>query len=252
MPAPTEPGLEAVEPQDEGQPTGAPVGRRLVLSMAALGVAGIAFGEPVQRGIDTLLSPLRQADPTGLSGLVPGAGGWRYYSVTAKQPNITAADYELNVGGLVDSPLTLSYQDLLDMPTTQWTRDFQCVTGWRVEDVMWQGVQLRDILAVCGVQSSAGALTFVSYDGAYTESLTLEQATTEEVMVATHLDGATVSREHGGPARLVVVPMYGYKSLKWLSDINLVADVEPGYWEVRGYDVDAYVGESNGRNDEAI
>ena len=71
-------------------------------------------------------------------------------------------------------------------------------------------------------------------------------------MVATHLDGATVTQAHGGPVRLVVTAMYGYKSLKWLSEIELVDSVEPGYWEERGYDVDAYVGESNGRSDEPI
>ena len=59
-----------------------------------------------------------------------------------------------------------------------------------------------------------------------------------------------VSREHGGPVRLFVGPMYGYKSLKWLERIEVVDALHEGYWEVRGYDVDAWVGRSNGRRDE--
>jgi DMSO/TMAO reductase YedYZ molybdopterin-dependent catalytic subunit len=58
-----------------------------------------------------------------------------------------------------------------------------------------------------------------------------------------------VSRDHGGPVRLLVAPMYGYKSCKWLGTIEVVDAVHPGYWERRGYDVDAWVGHSNGRND---
>lgn len=228
------------------------MGRRVVLGMVALGAVGVALGPTLQRGLDSLLAPIRGVDPTGLSSLVPGSGGWRYYSVTARQPKLTTSDYTLRVHGLVDHELTLTYADLEDLPQTRWTRDFQCVTGWRVADVRWQGVHLRDVLAVSGVQPAGRALLLRSHDGTYTESLTLEQATSEESMVATHLDGATVSQQHGGPARLVVVPQYGYKSLKWLSEIEVVDDVVPGYWEVRGYDVDAYVGESNGRNDEAI
>ncbi|HVQ18275.1 MAG TPA: molybdopterin-dependent oxidoreductase [Actinomycetes bacterium] len=241
-----------VEPPSVAGPSGTHVGRRLVLGMVGLGAVGVAFGSSLQSGIATLLGPVRSFDPTGLSALVPGEGGWRYYSVTAQQPNISVADYQLTVGGLVDQPMTFSYADLADLPQSYWTRDFQCVTGWRVQDAKWQGVRLRDVFAVVGPQSAASAVAFRSADGSYTESLTLEQATNEEVMVATHLDGVTVPQEHGGPARLVVVPMYGYKSLKWLQDVELVDHVEPGYWEVRGYDVDAYVGQSNGRSDDPI
>ena len=64
--------------------------------------------------------------------------------------------------------------------------------------------------------------------------------------------GEPVTREHGGPVRLYVAPMYGYKSLKWMSGIEVVDEVVPGYWEVRGYDIDAWVGASNGRDDEPI
>jgi DMSO/TMAO reductase YedYZ molybdopterin-dependent catalytic subunit len=116
--------------------------------------------------------------------------------------------------------------------------------------VAWTGVALRDLLDRAGVKSKATAVRFTSFDGVYTESLTLEQARRRDVIVAYELEGKSISRAHGGPARLYVAPMYGYKSCKWLDGIELTEDVIPGYWEREGYDVDAWVGRSNGRDDE--
>jgi DMSO/TMAO reductase YedYZ molybdopterin-dependent catalytic subunit len=66
------------------------------------------------------------------------------------------------------------------------------------------------------------------------------------VIVAYQMLGGPVTREHGGPVRLYVAPMYGYKSIKWLSSISVVDHVEPGYWEDNGYAVNAWIGRSNG------
>jgi DMSO/TMAO reductase YedYZ molybdopterin-dependent catalytic subunit len=153
------------------------------------------------------------------------------------------------VGGLVDRPTDLGWSDLLAMPQVSMTRDFQCVTGWRVPDVAWSGVRLRDVLDRAGVGASAGAVHLTSFDGLYTESLTLEQARRDDVLVALSMLGGPVTHAHGGPVRLFVAPMYGYKSLKWLGGIELTASVQTGYWEDYGYDVDAWVGRSNGRDD---
>jgi DMSO/TMAO reductase YedYZ molybdopterin-dependent catalytic subunit len=90
---------------------------------------------------------------------------------------------------------------------------------------------------------------FTSFDGEYSESLTLEQARRDDVLVALSMLGKPVTHDHGGPVRLFVAPMYGYKSAKWLSGISLTRTVETGYWESRGYDVDGWVGRSNGRDD---
>ena len=76
----------------------------------------------------------------------------------------------------------------------------------------WTGVRLSDLLDRAGVQPEATALRFVSFDGAYTESLTLEQARRPDVMVAYKLEDTSLSSDHGGPVRLYVAPMYGYKS----------------------------------------
>ena len=99
------------------------------------------------------------------------------------------------------------------------------------------------------MKPGAVALAFDSYDGADTESLTLDQARLPDVIVAYRMLGAPITTEHGGPVRLYVAPMYGYKSLKWLSAIRVVDRVEPGFWEQNGYAVDGWVDGSNGRHD---
>jgi len=138
------------------------------------------------------------------------------------------------------------------MPAVELTKDFQCVTGWRVPDVKWKGVRLADVLDRARPQPGATALRLESFDGAYTESLTLDQARRNDVIVAYGFDNGPVSTEHGGPVRLYVAPMYGYKSCKWLGGIRVVDRVEPGYWEQEGYDVDAWIGASNGRHDAPV
>jgi DMSO/TMAO reductase YedYZ molybdopterin-dependent catalytic subunit len=224
---------------------GTPVGRRVVLAMLGLGALGVVTGKAVQGG----LSAVAADDPTGLSGLLPGNAGFRFYSVVADDPRISRADYRLDVKGLVESPHTLTFADLQALPQTHLTKDFQCVTGWRVPDVAWSGVAMPDLLDAVGVRAGASAVRLTSLDGAYTESLTLDQARRRDVLVATSMLGGEISRDHGGPVRLYVAPMYGYKSLKWLGGIEVSDHVVPGYWEQRGYDVDGWVGRSNGRDD---
>jgi DMSO/TMAO reductase YedYZ molybdopterin-dependent catalytic subunit len=184
-----------------------------------------------------------------LTSLIPAGNTFRYYSITGDEPQRNATDYRLTIDGLVDRPATLTLADLNSMPQTALAKDFQCVTGWRVPGVHWSGVALADLLDHVGVQSGATALQFNSFDGAYTESLTLDQARRRDVLVATQMLGAPVTRAHGGPVRLYVAPMYGYKSCKWLGGIKVTDRVIPGFWENNGYDVDAWVGKSNGRGD---
>ncbi|HKY69047.1 MAG TPA: molybdopterin-dependent oxidoreductase, partial [Acidimicrobiales bacterium] len=234
-------------PADEG---GTRIGRRIVLGMLGLGAVGIAVGDTVQARLESALRPVTQNDPTGLSSFVPTSGRFRIYSVTSHLPSRSPGEYRLAVDGMVSQPLDLSYDDLLARPQHELTLDFQCVTGWRVADVRWKGVRLADLLDEAGVAGGATHLRLWSFDGAYTESLTLDQARRDDVLVAHEMLDGPVTREHGGPVRLFVGPMYGYKSLKWLERIEVVDALHEGYWEVRGYDVDAWVGRSNGRDDE--
>jgi DMSO/TMAO reductase YedYZ molybdopterin-dependent catalytic subunit len=239
-------GVRAQLPDPEAT---SPIGRRVVLGMAGLGLGGILVGSKLQHIVQDVMTPIQTVDPTGLSQLVPAAGGFRIYTITNSLPGRSAAEWSLTVGGLVDKPLTITYDELVAMPATELVKDFQCVTGWRVPKVHWKGVQLAHILELAGVQPAGKALAFHSFDNADTESLTLDQARRPDVIVAYEMLGAPVTREHGGPVRLYVAPMYGYKSLKWLDGIKVTSDVEPGYWEQNGYDVDGWVGKSNGRDD---
>jgi DMSO/TMAO reductase YedYZ molybdopterin-dependent catalytic subunit len=229
--------------------SGKPIGRRVVLGILALGALGVVSGRKLQDGVAALLAPIQRVDPTGLSGLLPG-NYFRIYTVTDGYPHESDTAYRLTVDGLVQKPLTLTLDDLKAMPPTMLVRDFQCVTGWRVPSVHWTGVALSVLLDQVVPTPEARALRFESFDGQYTESLTLAEAHRPDVIVAYDMLGGPVSTPHGGPVRLYVAPMYGYKSIKWLSRIELVDRVEPGFWETYGnYDVEAWVGRSNGRND---
>jgi len=227
------------------------VGRRVFLGLVAFAATGFVFGSQIQGWLERNVGPVLVKDPTGLLSLLP-IGRFRIYSVTTSIPSRSRSAYRLKVRGLVDRDLVLTYDEITAMPKTHVVHDFQCVTGWRVPQVPWAGVRLADVLDRAGVQSDARAVRFVSFDGAYSESLTLSQARRKDVLVAYELEDAPLSDEHGGPVRLYVAPMYGYKSCKWLDTIELTRAVEPGYWEHRGYDVDGWVGHSNHRDDERI
>jgi len=229
-----------------------PVGRRLVLGMMGTGVAGVLFGSKAADLLERVLSPITAKDGTGFLSLFP-VGRFRIYTVTGRLHSRADADYRLTVGGHVEAPVTLTLDDLKAMPPTRMTKDFQCVTGWRVSDVPWVGVRLADLLDKAGVKEGAKGVRFLSFDGAYTETLTLGQARRDDVIVAYEMEGKPVSSAHGGPARLYVAPMYGYKSCKWLETIEVTPSVPRlGYWEVRGYDTDGWVGKSNGREDKPV
>jgi DMSO/TMAO reductase YedYZ molybdopterin-dependent catalytic subunit len=237
-------------PEPRARPDGAPVGRRVVLGLLGVGALGIVAGAKVQDALERVLGPLETRDPTGLLSLLPLGDTFRFYSVTYGAPTRNATNYRLQVSGLVNRTSTYTLADLRGMPQVDIVRDFQCVTGWRVPQVHWRGVQLSHLLDLAGPTTQATALRLTSFDGTYTESLTLDQARLPDVIVALDMLGGPVSHDHGGPVRLYVAPMYGYKSLKWLSGIELTAEVIPGYWEHRGYSINGWVGASNGRDDE--
>lgn len=234
--------------RDDGT-AGTPLGRRLVLGMLGVGAASVAAAPQLQRALESFLGSAADKDPTGLTGLLPNGGGFRYYSVASSVPRRNGTNYRLTVDGLVERPAAYTLTDLRALPQTRIVRDVQCVTGWRVPDTPFEGVRLSLLLDAAGIRPEGTAVRFTCFDGTYSESLTLPQARRDDVLVALRMQDKPLSHAHGGPARLYVAPMYFYKSAKWLSGITVTSRVRPGYWEERGYDIDAWVGRSNGRSD---
>jgi len=228
---------------DEHVPDGRPIGRRAFFGIVGVGVSGLLWGDQVARLVakstTVLPAPVRSAIPLG--------EGWRIYSVNPPFPRFRRATWSLTIDGLVERPQRLTLDDLLALPAARQVSDFHCVTGWSVDDVRWRGVRFDDLLARAGVLPDATALSFVSAEKPYVDTLTLEQIrAAPDAMLALEMDGRPLTREHGAPARVVMPQMYGYKGVKWVTRITVTDTVKDGYWEQRGYDRDAYVGRSNG------
>ena len=214
------------------------IGRAGFLGLLGAGALGLFFAKDVTGVLD-------RAVPKSVSSFVP-TSGWRIYTIGDSMPTFDPATYRLDVTGLVGSPTSYTLADLKAMPRADQVSDFHCVTGWSVSNVRWGGVRIADLLEAAGAQSNVAALNFVSAERPYEDSLTLEQALLPDVMLAYEMDGGPISRPHGAPVRLVMPQMYGYKSVKWVSRIELGTTALPGYWEQNGYDADAWLGNSNG------
>ena len=184
--------------------------------------------------VSTMPTNLEQPPGPLSNPVFRGPERFRYYSV-APVPNFSRATWRLKVGGLVDRPFALTYADLYSIASVYVRADFRCVTGWVVHDCLWRGVQLSALFERAGVQADAKFVTFLSFDGLYRESYTLKQATAEHAIVAFELNRKPLLTEQGAPARIVNPEMFGYKGLKWLSEIKLTAKREQGYWEQKGW-----------------
>ncbi len=211
-------------------------GRAAFLGALGAGIAGLFFARDAFRLVG-------KAVPDGVESLVP-AGEWRIYTIGASMPSIAPSDYRLRIAGHVERVTMLTLSDLRSLPRAEQVSDFHCVTGWSVSNVRWAGVRLDDVIATARPKQGWRSLRFVSDEAPYNDSLTPEQALLPDVMLALEMDGGPLSRPHGGPARVVMPQMYGYKSVKWVTGIDVRTDVIPGYWEQHGYDADAWVGRS--------
>jgi len=214
-------------------------GRGLFLATVAGGLTSLAWGRPAWSRFSAAFSGIESAIP-----LIPH--GWRIYSVSGHMPTFDPKTWRLSIDGLVKNKLTLSYADLRDLPSAHQISTFHCVTGWTVNNVHWRGVRLQTIFDHAQPLGNAHALQFVSAEVPYIDYLTKAQSLLPDVMLAYEMNGKPLTRDHGSPLRLVIPDMYGYKGVKWLDRINLVPEAGSGYWELLGYDRDAWVGHSNG------
>lgn len=231
--------------------------RKSFIYMVIVAGLAISVGPSINNWIKKLLfgqgiQPINEADanhllpaPQPLEASSPPIGGgasgqFRVYTVTAI-PSFNNHNWSFTIDGLVEKPVTWTWEQFVALQRSVQVSDFHCVTGWSVYHNTWEGIPLADLLEKARVKAQAKVVKMYSGDGVYTDSLTLEQAALKDVMVAVMRDGKPIPNELGGPVRLIVPKMYGYKSVKWLNRMELIGENYIGYWEQRGYENDAWI-----------
>ncbi len=150
------------------------------------------------------------------------------------EPNVTAEKFKLDLDGLVENKLHLTLDDFLALPQTDSVSDMHCVTQWSRYDNRWQGVAARTLLELARSKPEARYVVFHSHDG-YTTNVRLDQFDQPDAFLVHEWEGKPITRQHGGPVRVLIPRLYLWKSAKWVRRIELTAQDRPGFWEVRGY-----------------
>jgi DMSO/TMAO reductase YedYZ molybdopterin-dependent catalytic subunit len=167
--------------------------------------------------------------------LPPGQHQVRHWPVLdlGVQPDVPPGKWTLTLDGLVEKPVTLTWQDFLALPQIERVLDFHCVTTWSRFDLRLKGVEFKTVCALVKPKPGAKFVLFSSYDG-YTTNLSLATAF-DDLLLAHEWDGKPLPLEHGGPVRGVVSKVYAWKGAKWLKQLTFLAEDQPGFWEQRGY-----------------
>jgi DMSO/TMAO reductase YedYZ molybdopterin-dependent catalytic subunit len=129
-----------------------------------------------------------------------------------------------------------TWADFNGLPQTKVTRDIHCVTSWSKLNTVWEGVLVDDILADAGIATPTDFILAHSYDG-YSTNVPLADLAFGKAMVAMKYEGQPLTRDHGGPARLLVPHLYFWKSAKWINGLQFTERDEAGFWELRGYNM---------------
>jgi DMSO/TMAO reductase YedYZ molybdopterin-dependent catalytic subunit len=158
-----------------------------------------------------------------------------------EHPDVALSSWKLEVGGLVEHPFTLNWEQFLALPQVDDVSDFHCVTTWRRYNNHWQGVRFSTIAEMAVPFDTVKHVLCTGYDfmpGSYipyTTNLPLARAVDADVLLVHTWEGRPLPREHGGPVRMITPKLYAWKGTKWIRKIEFLAEDKKGFWEVRGY-----------------
>lgn len=154
-----------------------------------------------------------------------------------KRPADSDAPWQLTFSGLLNEPTTFSKTDLAELPQTTLKMDIHCVTRWSKQQMEFTGVLLSDLLDKVGVQPEAKFLSLIARsERRHSTSLPIETACKLQTIIALQVNGQELDQQHGGPIRNIVPGRYFYKSVKWLQEVELLAEDRLGFWEAEtGY-----------------
>jgi DMSO/TMAO reductase YedYZ molybdopterin-dependent catalytic subunit len=153
-------------------------------------------------------------------------------------PTVDLATWTLEVDGEVERPLTLTWDQLRELPSREVTVDIHCVTRWSRFDTTFKGVHWNELAKLVSPKPSARFVIAHAEQG-FTSNMPLEAIEDENALIVYEADGEPLTPDHGWPVRLVVPSRYFWKSAKWLRGLELSADDKPGFWERYGYHNDA-------------
>ena len=158
-----------------------------------------------------------------------------------EQPDVALQHWTLVVGGLVENPITLTWDQFLALPQVEDVSDFHCVTTWSRYDNHWRGVRFKTIAELAIPKDDAAYVLCTGSDFApgsyipYTTNIPLARAIEDDVLLVHTWEGLPLPREHGGPCRMITPKLYAWKGTKWIRKIEFLAQDKKGFWEVRGY-----------------
>jgi DMSO/TMAO reductase YedYZ molybdopterin-dependent catalytic subunit len=149
-------------------------------------------------------------------------------------PRIDTATWTFTVDGLVERPTIWTWDEIHALPADEYSGDIHCVTTWSKLGVRFGGVSVDTLLAAARPLPQAAYVMARSHTG-YTTNLPLADVTGGKAFLVWDYEDGPLPREHGGPARLLVPHLYFWKSAKWASGLELMAEDRPGFWERNGY-----------------
>ncbi len=204
-------------------------------------VAVIAYGVNTSCCQTEVLAPneIREYEGVDLSSI----DAFRENSIKGPQ-QINADSYMLGITGLVTNSANYTYDEVLNRyQNYKKVVTLDCVEGWSVT-ILWEGFLVRDLLAEADPFENAEVVIFHAYDG-YTTSLPIDYIIDNDILIAYKMNDVILPPERGFPFQLVAESKWGYKWIKWITEIELSDDVDyRGYWESRGYSNNADLNES--------
>ena len=150
------------------------------------------------------------------------------------QPVLPLDKWTLEVKGLVENPVTLTWEDLNKLEQFDDVSDFHCVTTWTKYDCRWAGVAFFTLAELVRPRPEAKFVYFTGYDG-YSTNTAIEHCLDDDTLIATSMEGRPIPKEHGGPARIIIPKLYAWKGAKFVRSVEFRTEDKPGFWEVRGY-----------------
>jgi DMSO/TMAO reductase YedYZ molybdopterin-dependent catalytic subunit len=207
----------------------------LVLTLVSSMMLSGCFDEPIELdGVE-----IREYQGEKLSSV----NDFRENSIKGPQ-EINREKYQLRITGLVNNQKTYSYDEILNkFQSYKKVVRLNCVEGWSV-DILWEGILIKDVLTEVNPTDDAKIVIFHAEDG-YTTSLPIQYILENEILMAYKMNNVTLPVERGFPFQLVAESKWGYKWIKWITEIELSANESyEGYWEQRGYSNTANITDS--------